>query len=240
LQRSYDQIIEEVCLQNLPVVLCIDRAGIVGQDGATHHGIFDITYLRHLPNMVIMAPSNKEEFKMMLDFAIGHNGPVAIRYPKDKAITLEKTPSPIELGKAEVVCEGKNIAILALGDMVETALKTRDLLLKEELSAKVINARFAKPLDEALIDQLANNYEFIFTLEDGTVEGGFGSAVLEYLERSSFKEWDGVKRKFFRLYNFGFPSEFITFGKRSELYQLYGLWPEQIAKKIINLTRKGI
>jgi 1-deoxy-D-xylulose-5-phosphate synthase len=129
LQRSYDQIIEEVCLQNLPVVLCIDRAGIVGQDGATHHGIFDITYLRHLPNMVIMAPSNKEEFKMMLDFAIGHNGPVAIRYPKDKAITLEKTPSPIELGKAEVVCEGKNIAILALGDMVETALKTRDLLL---------------------------------------------------------------------------------------------------------------
>jgi 1-deoxy-D-xylulose-5-phosphate synthase len=139
-----------------------------------------------------------------------------------------------------VLVEGENIAILALGDMVDSALKVRDLLLKENLSARVINARFAKPLDEALIDQLANSYEFIFTLEDASIEGGFGSAVLEYLERSSFKEWDGLKRKFFRLYNFGFPSEFITFGKRSELYQLYGLLPEQIAKKIINLTRKGI
>jgi 1-deoxy-D-xylulose-5-phosphate synthase len=238
LQRSYDQIIEEVCLQNLPVVLCIDRAGIVGQDGATHHGIFDIVYLRHLPNMAIMAPSNKEEFKMMLDFAVGHNGPIAIRYPKDKAIVPEKNPHPIVLGKAEVVAEGKDVAILALGDMVERALDVRDLLLEQNLSAKVINARFARPLDEGLISELANNYEFIFTLEDGTVEGGFGSAVLEYLERSSFKEWDGVKRKFFRLYNFGFPSEFITFGKREELFHMYGLLPEQIAKKIIHLTRK--
>lgn len=240
LQRAYDQIIEEACLQNLPVVFCIDRAGIVGQDGATHHGIFDIVYLRHLPNMTIMAPSNKEEFKMMLDFASTHNGPIAIRYPKDKAIASEKDPSPIVLGKSEVVAEGKDIAILALGDMVENALKAREMLLKENLTAKVINARFARPLDEALINQLANNYEFIFTMEDATIEGGFGSAVLEYLEKSSFKEWDGIKRKFFRLYNFGFPSEFITFGKREELFHLYGLLPEQIAKKILNLTRKEV
>ncbi|MDD5004914.1 MAG: 1-deoxy-D-xylulose-5-phosphate synthase [Candidatus Omnitrophica bacterium] len=239
LQRSFDQIIEEVCLQNLGVVFCIDRAGLVGQDGPTHHGIMDIVYLRNLPNMVVMAPSNKEELKLMLDFAASYNGPLAIRYPKHKAAQSEKTPSPIELGKSEIVAEGKDVVLLALGSMVETALEARELLLRENINAQVVNARFVKPLDELSIEQLANKYEFIFTLEEGNIEGGFGSAVLEYLERSSFKRWDSAKRKFFRLYNFGLPCQFITFGKREELLGLYGLLPEQIAKKITNLTKKG-
>ena len=239
LQRAYDQIIEEACLQNLPIVFCIDRAGLVGQDGPTHHGILDIVYLRNLPNMVVMAPSNKEEFKMMLDFAMGYNGPIAIRYPKEEAIQSQKTPSPIVLGKSEVVVEGDNIVLLALGNMVDVALSVRELLLKENLSAKVINARFANPLDEELITQLATEHKFIFTLEEGSVDGGFGSAVLEYLERSSFKEQDLIKRKFFRIYHFGLPREFITYGKRSELFELCGLLPEQIVKKIIAFTKKG-
>ena len=239
LQRAYDQIIEEACLQNLPIVFCIDRAGLVGQDGPTHHGILDIVYLRNLPNMVVMAPSNKEEFKMMLDFAMGYNGPIAIRYPKEEAIQSQKTPSPIVLGKSEVVVEGDNIVLLALGNMVDVALSVRELLLKENLSAKVINARFANPLDEELITQLATEHKFIFTLEEGSVDGGFGSAVLEYLERSSFKEQDLIKRKFFRIYHFGLPREFITYGKRNELFELCGLLPEQIVKKIVAFTKKG-
>ncbi|NQU18880.1 1-deoxy-D-xylulose-5-phosphate synthase, partial [bacterium] len=239
LQRAYDQIIEEACLQNLPIVFCIDRAGLAGQDGPTHHGILDIVYLRNLPNMVVMAPSNKEEFKMMLDFAMGYNGPIAIRYPKEEAIQFQKAPSPIVLGKSEVVVQGDNIVLLALGNMVDVALSVRELLLKEDLSAKVVNARFANPLDEELITQLATEHKFIFTLEEGSVDGGFGSAVLEYLERSSFKEQDLIKRKFFRIYHFGLPREFITYGKRSELFELCGLLPEQIVKKIIAFTKKG-
>ena len=239
LQRAYDQIIEEACLQNLPIVFCIDRAGLVGQDGPTHHGILDIVYLRNLPNMVVMAPSNKEEFKMMLDFAMGYNGPIAIRYPKEKAIQSQKAPSPIVLGKSEVVVEGDNIVLLALGNMVDVALSVRELLLKEDLSAKVVNARFANPLDEELITQLAAEHKFIFTLEEGSIDGGFGSAVLEYLERSSFKEQDLIKRKFFRIYHFGLPREFITYGKRNELFELCGLLPEQIVKKIVAFTKKG-
>ena len=238
LQRSFDQIIEGACLQNLPIVFCIDRAGLVGQDGPTHHGVLDIIYLRNLPNMVIMAPSNKEELTMMLEFAIGHNGPVAIRYPKDKAIKLEKTPSPIVLGKSEIIAEGDKVVLLALGSMVSVAMDVRELLLKEDLSVEVVNARFAKPLDEELIEELASKYEFIFTLEEGGVKGGFGSAVLEHLEQSSFKERNPIKRKFFRVYNFGLPCEFVTYGKRDELFQLHGLLPEQIAKKIVGFAKK--
>ena len=239
LQRSYDQIIEEVCLQNLPVVFCIDRAGLVGQDGPTHHGVLDITYLRNLPNIVVMAPSNKEELKMMLNFAIGYNGPIAIRYPKDKAAQSTKTPSPILLGRSEIAAEGDDVVLLALGSMVQVALDVRDLLLRENLSAKVVNARFAKPLDETLIEELSNQHKFIFTLEEGTIEGGFGSAVLEYLERASTTD-ALTERRPFRVYNFGLPCEFITYAKRNELFQIYGLLPEQIAEKIVTLTKREV
>jgi 1-deoxy-D-xylulose-5-phosphate synthase len=235
LQRSYDQIIEEVCLQNLPVIFCLDRAGLVGQDGPTHHGVFDLVYLRNLPNMVVMAPSNKKELGMMLSFAATHYGPIAIRYPKDKVVDSENVPSPILFGKSEVVAEGDDIVLFALGSMVQVALDARDLLLREGISAKVINARFAKPLDKDILDTLSLQYKYIFTLEEGSLDGGFGSAVLEYLKRNT----DALaKSKLRRAYNFGLPCEFITFGKRSELFRMYGLLPEQIAEKIISLTNK--
>jgi 1-deoxy-D-xylulose-5-phosphate synthase len=242
LQRSYDQIIEEVCLQNLPVTLCIDRAGIVGQDGPTHHGIFDIVYLRNLPNMVVMAPADKEEFKMMLDFASRHSGPISIRYPKDIAPKPAKVPNPILLGKSEVLSEGEDIVLLALGSMVQVALDTQDLLYRKNLSVKVVNARFAKPLDEMLLEELSLQYKFIFTLEEGIVEGGFGNAVLDYLEKSNLSKYasattKAIQRNTAKVYNFGVPCEFITFAKRSELFKLYGLLPEQIAEKIITITK---
>lgn len=232
LQRSYDQIIEEVCLQNLPIVFCIDRAGLVGEDGPTHHGIFDIVYLRNLPNMVVMAPSNKQELEMMLDFAVDYTGPIAIRYPKDTAPQTERESLPIELGKSEVVRDGDDIVLFALGSMVSITLKVQELLLKEGISAKVINARFVKPLDEAFIADLDRRYEFIFTLEEGCVNAGFGSAVLEHLQRHNM-----FRSKKLKIYNFGLPCEFITFGKREELFGLCGLLPQQITKKIIDLIK---
>jgi len=236
LQRSYDQIIEEVCLQNLPVVFCIDRAGLVGQDGPTHHGVLDIVFLRNLPNIVVMAPSNKEEFKMMLSFAVGHNGPIAIRYPKDIATARSKKPSPILLGRAEVLIEGNSIVLLALGSMVDAALGAGDLLSRKNIHVKVVNARFVKPLDESLLEELLTKYKFIFTLEEGSLSGGFGSAVLEYLKRNDIAI-NLERKKSLRLYNFGLPCEFITFAKRSELFKLYGLLPEQIAEKIVDITK---
>lgn len=242
LQRSYDQIIEEVCLQNLPVVLCIDRAGLVGQDGATHHGIFDIVYLRNLPNMVVMAPANKKEFKMMLDFVVEFKGPIAIRYPKDIAPDIEKEPDPIFLGRSEIMAEGEDVVLLALGSMVQVAMDVRDLLVRNSINVKVVNARFAKPLDEPLLEELSVQYKFIFTLEEGIVDGGFGNAVLELLEKSNLANTRStntklLKRNTAKVYNFGLPCEFITYAKRSELFKLYGLLPEQIAEKIINLTK---
>ncbi|MFC1708432.1 1-deoxy-D-xylulose-5-phosphate synthase [Candidatus Omnitrophota bacterium] len=242
LQRSYDQIIEEVCLQNLPVVLCIDRAGLVGQDGPTHHGIFDIVYLRNLPNMVVMAPSNKQEFRMMLEFAIGQDGPIAIRYPKDIAIDSKQAPKRILLGKSEVVADGEDVVLLALGSMVQVALDVRDLLSRKNLNVKVVNARFAKPLDEALLEELSLQHKFIFTFEEGIVDGGFGSAVLEYLEKSDLTKTCStnmrpLKRNIAKVYNIGLPCEFITYAKRSELFQLHGLLPEQIVEKILTLTK---
>ncbi|MFH1621804.1 MAG: 1-deoxy-D-xylulose-5-phosphate synthase [Candidatus Omnitrophota bacterium] len=238
LQRSYDQIIEEVCLQNLPVVFCIDRAGLVGQDGPTHHGILDIVYLRNLPNMVVMAPSNKKEFQMMLNFAVDFNGPIAIRYPKGSATEKGKKPNSILLGRAEVLTEGDSIVLLALGSMVDVALDVRDLLSRKNISAKVVNARFAKPLDESLLEDILTKHKFIFTLEEGSLSGGFGSAVLEYLKRNDIAI-NLEKNKALRLYNFGLPCEFITYAKRSELFKLYGLLPEQIAEKILDIT-KGV
>jgi len=233
LQRSYDQIIEEACLQNLSIVLCLDRAGLVGQDGPTHHGVLDIVYLRSLPHMVVMAPSNKEEFQAMLEFAIKHKGPISIRYPKATAVSSDKSLPLIELGKAETLIEGKDIAIISLGTMLDSAIKVKDLLLKQDVNATIINARFVKPLDTVLLDKLGSKFEYIFTLEEGCVEGGFGSAVLEYMEKSS-----AYKEKRCKVYNFGLPCEFITFGSRSELFKLCGILPEQISTKILSIIRK--
>jgi 1-deoxy-D-xylulose-5-phosphate synthase len=225
LQRGYDQIIHDVCLQNLPVILCLDRAGLVGEDGPTHHGLFDIAYLRSIPNLTFMAPATPAELKAMLEFAVTVNGPVAIRYPRGSSTLSQESITPIKLGKSEIMRKGKDIAIVALGCMVEKALVIAELLAKKHIEATVINARFIKPIDEELLASLCADIKKIVTLEDGVLEGGFGSSVLEFMERASIK---GVKIR-----RIGLPSRFIEHGKRSELFSKYNLTPEAICDVII-------
>jgi 1-deoxy-D-xylulose-5-phosphate synthase len=226
MQRAYDQVIHDVCLQNLPVVFCLDRAGLVGEDGPTHHGAFDIAYLRHIPNLKLLAPATPGELKMMLEFALKQKQPVAIRYPKGSASLEGHMPSPINEGKAEVLRDGKDLAIISIGSMAETALKVSDILAGKRIKTAVINARFVKPMDEDLFSGIFRNTHKIITIEDGALDGGFGSAVLELIERSGIKGMT-VKR-------FGLPDMFIEHGKRGELFGKYNLTPEAICDVIIN------
>ena len=225
LQRGYDQVIHDVCLQNLPVVFCLDRSGLVGEDGPTHHGVFDIACLRHIPNLVLMAPATPEELEEMLEFAVRLGSPVAIRYPKGSAEAPGAGISPIELGKAEIIKKGKGLAILSLGSMLETALKTGELLSKKGIDAAVVNARFVKPIDERLVAELVGEGKRIVTLEDGVLDGGFGSAVLEAAANAHIK---GAKVR-----RFGLPDRFIEHGKRAELFSKYNLTPGAICDVII-------
>ena len=218
LQRAYDQIIEDVALQNLPVIFCIDRAGIVGEDGATHQGIFDISFLSTVPNLAIMAPKDAQELEKMLEFSVSANIPVAIRYPKGKAEDLMDKGQKIELGKSEVLSEGKDFAMIALGSMVASSLEALGLLKQAGLSGFLVNARFAKPLDESLFNAIAKKVKFIFTAEEGIITGGFGSAVENILAKPVAK--------------IGLPDTFISHGKRELLLEKYGLTAKAIADKI--------
>ncbi|HTX55602.1 MAG TPA: 1-deoxy-D-xylulose-5-phosphate synthase [Candidatus Acidoferrales bacterium] len=185
LQRAYDQVVHDVCVQNLPVVFCLDRAGFVGDDGPTHMGLYDIAYLRTLPNMSVMAPRNEDELMPMLAHALARNAPIAIRYPRGSTGGRHRDPvAPIEHGRAEVLRGGAGVAILALGNTVEVALDAYDLLASGEFGRSdrlptVVNARFAKPVDETLLAELSQNHELILTLEEHSLAGGFGSAVVE-------------------------------------------------------------
>jgi 1-deoxy-D-xylulose-5-phosphate synthase len=220
LQRAYDQIIEEIALQNLAVILAIDRAGIVGEDGPTHQGILDIAFLKTVPNLIIMAPKDGQELEEMLEFAVGLNRPVAIRYPKDKIPDpRSQIPNPkIELGKAEVLKGGKDFAIIALGSMVIPSFEAIELLKKEGFSGALINARFVKPLDINLFKDISAKVKFIFSAEEGIADGGFGSAVQEALGRPVIR--------------MGLACEFITHGRRDVLLEKYGLTPQGFAKRI--------
>jgi len=223
LQRAYDQIFECVTLQNVGVVFCLDRAGVVGDDGATHQGVFDIAYLRNIPNMIIMAPRDAMEFENMLAFAVGQNKPVALRYPKDTAPLLRYPPSALALGKAEILCQGKEFALIAFGSMVKPACEAAEILRAEGISGTVVNARFAKPLDAALLKEIAGNTRFVFTVEDGVLDGGFGSAVKEVV--------DGP------VVRIGLPDEFLPCGKRDALLAKYGLSGKGIAHTIKTTMR---
>jgi 1-deoxy-D-xylulose-5-phosphate synthase len=227
LQRSYDQIIEEIGLQNLPVILAIDRAGLIGEDGATHQGLFDLSFLRHIPNLVIIAPKDGEELKDMLEFAVNYKGPIALRYPKGEIpiTNYQLSITKLELGKAEVLREGEEIAIIALGSMVYPSLEAAEKLSKEKLNVSVINARFVKPLDEELFRQICPKVKRFFTVEEGTRDGGFGSGVLEKLILTSSKVP--------RVHIIALPNEFIEHGKRELLLERYGLTAEGIAKTIM-------
>ena len=235
LQRAYDQILEEVCLQNLGVVLCLDRAGLVGEDGPTHHGIFDIAYLRHMPNIIVMAPADKEDFEAMLTLTANLEAPAAIRYPKGPApLRPENIPfSPLQLGRSEVLAKGQDVVIVSVGSMVYPSLEAAQILSSQNIHATVVNARFIKPLDESLILRLYDQCAALVTVEEGVLKGGFGSAILEILQeaRSSLRKQKPVAC-------LGLPSEFITFDKRQALLEKYGLSASGIAKSIQELLGK--
>ncbi|WP_022668569.1 1-deoxy-D-xylulose-5-phosphate synthase [Desulfospira joergensenii] len=183
LQRAYDQILHDVCIDAHPVIFAIDRGGIVGEDGPTHHGLFDYAYLRSIPNMVVMAPSNENELARMLQTAVNHPGPIAMRYPRGKGegVKIEENPSPIEIGKARMAKEGQDLLIIAIGRSVNDALEAARILEEENIRVSVMDARFVKPLDESLILERAGKIKRIITVEEHVLDGGFGSAVLELL-----------------------------------------------------------
>ena len=228
LQRAFDQIIHDVALQHLHVVFALDRAGLVGADGPTHHGAFDLSYLRLIPGMVVMAPKDESELRDMLYTATIYNkGPIAIRYPRGNGIgvPLKEEFDLIEIGKAEVLKEGKDIAILAIGSMVYPSLKAAEKLKEFGVDAMVVNMRFVKPLDKKLLDEIFDNFDKVVTVEENTIIGGFGSAVLEY---ASFK---GVKNVKFLIH--GIPDEFIEHGTQAELWKMLKLDPDGIVEKIL-------
>lgn len=222
LQRGYDEIIHDVCLQNLPVVFAIDRAGIVGEDGPTHQGVFDISYLRHIPNLTVMAPKDDMELKAMLELALKHNGPSAIRYPRGKVQPsgISRQPSAFDIGKAEILKEGSDVALIAIGNVVHPALAAAERLGKEGIKASVINARFIKPLDKELILTMASKAKKIITIEENMIAGGFGSAVLEYLNSMDIPD---IKIKIL-----GIPDEFVEQGSQAILRKKYGIDEEGI------------
>ena len=182
LQRGYDQILHDVCIQNLPVVFAVDRAGLVGSDGETHQGIFDLSYLTSIPNMSVLAPKNLWELRREMEFALSYNGPIAIRYPRGEAYRgLKEFDAPVEYGKGEILYEGKELALLAVGSMVSTAEHIRDKLMAEGIEATLANGRFIKPVDFELVDDLAKNHSHLVTLEENVLQGGFGLQVLAYV-----------------------------------------------------------
>ncbi len=224
LQRAYDQITHDVCMQKLNVVFAIDRAGIVGSDGETHQGVFDITYLRHIPNIRIMSPKDGNELSEMLEMALSLEGPTAIRYPRGKAKKFEFAHTPLELGKSEVILEGEDGVIISEGNMVSTALEVCERLEKAGRNFTLVNARFIKPLDEELLVGLSKKHKLIYTLEDNVVSGGFGSSILELLSRL---------RADVDVRIIGFDDSFIPHGEKEELYSLKKIDSESVFNTIM-------
>jgi 1-deoxy-D-xylulose-5-phosphate synthase len=226
LQRGIDQIIHDVALQKLHVVFVMDRAGLVGADGPTHHGVFDITYLRMIPGMVIMAPKDEAELRDMLFTAVEYkNGPVAIRYPRGSALGVEVKDgfSLIEMGKAEKLIDGEDIALLALGSMVDYSLKAAVKLREHVINCEVVNMRFAKPIDTNMLDKVAAKFQKIVTLEENNLPGGFGSAVAEYFLSKNYKN---------DLQFIALPDNFVDHGTQEELHHLLKIDPDGIVERV--------
>lgn len=221
LQRAYDEIVEDVCLQNLPVVFCIDRAGIVGADGETHHGIFDLSYLRHIPNMTVMAPKDGAELEAMLEYSKSIDGPCAIRYPRGTAADIGK-PNNIRSGKSHQLKRGTDVEIWSVGTMADKVLKAAELLKDKGISASVINTEFIKPLDTDRLKKSSEKYPLIVTVEDNVVAGGIGEGIKDIVST------DDVK-----VINIGWPDDFIEHGTADELYKKHGMDAQSIAERII-------
>lgn len=233
MQRAYDSVLHDICMQNLHVTMCLDRAGLVGDDGFTHHGVFDYAYLRSMPKMTIMAPKDENELRNMLKTALDFNGPVSVRYPRGSGLGVDIS-GPIEvlpIGKAEVLKEGFDLCLWAIGSMVKPALDAAELLAKEGISAGVVNMRFAKPLDTELLKAHAERYGKIITLEEGVLAGGVGSGILEYLNQEELLDKCKVL-------NLGIPDEFIPHGDKALLFRDIGLDTPTIAIKAAAFARE--
>lgn len=232
LQRAFDQIIHDVALQKLHVVFVLDRAGLVGADGPTHHGAFDLSYLRLIPNMVIMAPKDESELRNMLYTAINYDkGPIALRYPRGTAlgVPISDDFEEIPIGKSEVIQKGDGIAMLAVGNMVEYAKKSSRILTENGVHPEIINMRFIKPLDHEKLDEIANRFDRIITLEENTLIGGFGSAVIEYFAEKQYKN---------DILRIGLPDNFVEHGTQQQLHHQLGIDPEGIANQVISFIKK--
>lgn len=231
LQRAYDQIMHDVCMQNLHVVFAIDRAGLVGYDGETHHGIFDLSYLGSMPNMTILAPKNLWELSDMIKFAVNYDGPIAVRYPRGEAYTgLKEFRAPICLGKSEVIHEGSRVALLAVGSMVKMAEEVQKQLKERmDMDAALVNARFVKPIDEELLRSFADTYELVVTLEENVKDGGFGERVLAFAEEEDLP---------FGVEIIALPDRFIPHGSVSYQMKQVGFTPEDICGRIGEYYRK--
>lgn len=220
-------MIHDIAIQNLPVTICIDRAGVVGNDGETHQGLFDLAYLSQIPNFTIMAPKNFKEFNKMLEYAINLNKPVAIRYPRggEGNVKFQKCEE-IDLGKTEIIKEGKDLTIVAIGKMVERAVEVSQILEKQSIDAEIINARFLKPLDKEPIIKSANKTNKVITIEDGILKGGLGTAVTEIINNSDI---NNVKVK-----TFGYDDSFVKHGSVEEIEKYKRLNSQEIANNIFN------
>ncbi|MBR5932122.1 MAG: 1-deoxy-D-xylulose-5-phosphate synthase [Lachnospiraceae bacterium] len=224
LQRAYDQILHDVCIQNLPVIFCVDRAGLVGNDGETHQGIFDISFLSSIPNMNILAPKNAAELDEAITFAATFNAPLAIRYPRGRAYTgLSQFVAPICFGKSEVLYLEKDIAILSVGSMIETAVKVRNSLKEQGKNVTLVNARFVKPIDEEMIHSLLSSHRYIITIEENVINGGYGMAVLRYINNCD----TDVK-----VINFAIPNSYIEQGSKNEQLAECGLDVSSILQRL--------
>lgn len=224
LQRAYDQILHDVCIQKLPVVFAIDRAGLVGSDGETHQGIFDLSYLSIIPNMTIMAPKNKWELSDMIKYAVDFQAPVAVRYPKGEAYDgLKEYRAPVSYGKSEMIHMGREIALVAVGSMVKTAVSVEEALKQRGYEVTLINARFVKPLDEEMLLQLLENHRLVVTMEENVFRGGFGEAVSDfYRNRGASAE----------VLNIAIPDRYIEHGSVDILKKEAGIDAESVVKAI--------
>jgi len=236
LQRAYDQIVHDVCLQNLPVVFAVDRAGLVGEDGPTHHGVFDLSYLRHIPNLVVMAPSDENELADMLYSAFSYDMPVAVRYPRGsgEGVGVKKERKLIHLPQARIIREGRNMLFLGIGRGVGLALRAAEILQEQGIEASVVDARFVKPLDRELLGSLLRQFERVVTIEDNVLQGGFGSAVLEMA---------ADLRRHCNILRVGVPDRFIEHGSVDALFGELGMDASGIVAKVMEtwpeLTRTG-
>ena len=226
LQRAYDQILEDVCLQNLPVTFAVDRAGLVGSDGETHQGIFDLSYMSSMPNMTIMAPKNKWELSDMLKFAVDHNGPTTVRYPRGNAYDgLKSFRAPVEYGKCEPIYEEKDVCLFAVGSMVKIAEKTREILKDSGINCSLVNARFVKPIDTDYLKIASKSHKLFVTMEENVASGGYGEKVKDYVMDN---------RLDVNVLSIAIPYQFVTHGSVDKLLKELSMDAESVAKRVIN------